>query len=316
MPMQIRKGKKKDIEGIVQLLKESLGEEFIKKTNQVWNYKHYENPFGHSHIWLIDNDNKVPVAVRAFMKWHWQLGSAICAAYRAVDTATHPKYQKKGLFSKLTLNGLEELEKEKNAFVFNTPNTISLPKYLKLGWQQLGKIQVAIVPVFWYGWSQLFSRIQAQEGFGNLDALQSLCQTHNEKLENENKFFTPKSVEYLQWRYQNNPIQPYRVFSGKGWCLVIYVKKRRFFSEARVVELIHDGQPNSRSDMRKTILTFAVTTKCTFITLADKDFFKCRLYGTYGPILTFRPVNVSKKIKDTASRISNWTYSLGDLELF
>ena len=65
---------------------------------------------------------------------------------RAVDTATHPEYQGRGIFTRLTHAALDELEREGVAFVFNTPNDQSRPGYLKMGWDVVGRLPVLVRP--------------------------------------------------------------------------------------------------------------------------------------------------------------------------
>jgi GNAT superfamily N-acetyltransferase len=106
---------------MVQLLKESLGESLIKKSVEVWNYKHVKNPFGPSHVLLAEKEEQL-IGLRAFMSWKWQQGENIWQAWRAVDTATHPQHQGKGIFRTLTMQALEEVAAQEPCFIFNTPN--------------------------------------------------------------------------------------------------------------------------------------------------------------------------------------------------
>ena len=46
---------------------------------------------------------------------------------RAVDTATRPSHQGRGIFRRMTLHALDDLRAEGVAFVFNTPNDSSRP---------------------------------------------------------------------------------------------------------------------------------------------------------------------------------------------
>ena len=66
-------------------------------------------------------------------------GRSTLRAVRAVDTATHPDHQGRGLFTALTLHALEACRAEGVAFVFNTPNDVSRPGYLKMGWREVGR---------------------------------------------------------------------------------------------------------------------------------------------------------------------------------
>src|SRR5688572_1153461 len=104
--MEIRIATARDIDAIVQLLKESLGESLLPKSTEYWQWKHVNNPFGASPVLLAVEGDKI-IGVRAFMCWKWRQGDNIINAVRAVDTATHSDHQGKGVFSKLTLKLLE-----------------------------------------------------------------------------------------------------------------------------------------------------------------------------------------------------------------
>ena len=97
--MEIREATESDIPDIVALLKKSLGESLMPKTEAYWRWKHLINPFGTSPVLLCWENDKL-VGVRAFMRWEWHKGEQVYHALRAVDTATHPEYQGRGLFKK------------------------------------------------------------------------------------------------------------------------------------------------------------------------------------------------------------------------
>jgi len=130
--MEIREAKETDISEIVKVLKASLGEDQLELSEKVWHYKHIDNPFGKS-IVLIAVENEKIIGVRAFMRWEWKYASNKYSALRAVDTATHPQHQGKGIFKKLTLKAVELAKSNNDNFIFNTPNEQSRPGYLKMG---------------------------------------------------------------------------------------------------------------------------------------------------------------------------------------
>ena len=122
--MIIRQVKQEDTNSIIVLLQASLGESLLKKSAEIWNFKHVINPFGESTVLLAEEYSQI-LGVRAFMTWRWQMGTQVWNAYRAVDTATHPNHQGKGIFKKLTLQALEVVKQKGDCFIFNTPNNQS-----------------------------------------------------------------------------------------------------------------------------------------------------------------------------------------------
>ena len=67
-------------------------------------------------------------------------------AVRAVDTATHPDYQGRGIFTRLTLRRSTSCAPTASTFVFNTPNDQSRPGYLKMGWHEVGRAPRSVRP--------------------------------------------------------------------------------------------------------------------------------------------------------------------------
>ena len=313
--MIIRASHLSDTPAIVQLLKESLGESLLKKTTDIWQYKHEQNPFGPSYVLLAEEASHL-IGVRAFMQWRWQKGSEVLQAYRAVDTATHPQHQGRGIFKKLTLQAVSEVQDLSECFIFNTPNEKSRPGYLKMGWEVLGKIRLSLVPTLFYSFLLLRKDPSKKQQAIDATAIDHLCSQHNKELEQQNVFFTPKSAAYLAWRYENNPMQSYFISTTTDYYVACYVKRHRYFKELRVAEVVGATTPESRNKLRHYLMTIAFQERCLLITTADKNLFPLRLYGTFGPQMTCRDLTKSQLLLQSSKKMDEWHYSLGDLELF
>jgi GNAT superfamily N-acetyltransferase len=126
--LESRSGRRteEDRPAILALLTKSLGWHDDPRYQALFEWKHDQNPFGRSPMWVACDGDRV-VALRVFMRWQFRRGNETLRAVRAVDTATDPEYQGKGLFTALTLHGLDELRADGVDFVFNTPNAQSLP---------------------------------------------------------------------------------------------------------------------------------------------------------------------------------------------
>ena len=311
--MKIREANKNDISGILKVLKASLGEQSSKKTIEVWNYKHVKNPFGPSLV-LIAEENDEIIGVRAFMRWEWQQGKNVYSALRAVDTATHPDHQGKGIFKKLTLKALEIAKINNDDFVFNTPNSQSKPGYIKMGWKEVSKLNVRLVPVnpiYWKRKSHLNEVNYSVENFRKLN-----LDNWNEQLKELTKIFVPKNEEYLKWRYYNNPMQSYMIASTNEYFIAGYVKKHTKFRELRISELIFNSGVKKKviekienwakgEGVQVISIQFPFREKFSFLDFS----------GSFGPVLTFKKIN-SDIDEDLFLQLENWGYSLGDLELF
>lgn len=307
--MHIREAGNKDIPQILKVLKASLGETSSKKTEEVWRYKHVDNPFGESLVLVAEEDGEL-IGVRAFMRWKWQKGEKVYSAFRAVDTATHPDHQGKGIFRKLTLKALEIGKERGDHFVFNTPNAQSKPGYLKMGWQEVNNLQIQLRPVNLF---QFNNKEISYETVGNVDIVKPLLLANFEQLKTSNKLFTPKDIEYIKWRYLHNPLQNYVVIFEKEYFIAGYIKKRKRFHEFRISEVIVSKY--GKKSAKSALLNLANSSEARVLSISPgmNISFKAGITGNFGPVLTFKPINI---YQSEFLNLKSWTYSLGDLELF
>jgi GNAT superfamily N-acetyltransferase len=121
------------------------GSEPAERGEEFWRWKHERNPFGRS-PGLVALHAGEPVALRAFLRWRWRVDGRDLEAVRAVDTATHPVWRRRGLFRRLTTELVERLRAEGTALVFNTPNPKSRAGYLAMGWHDVGRVPLLVRP--------------------------------------------------------------------------------------------------------------------------------------------------------------------------
>ena len=91
-----------DRDAILDLLRVSLGREVDDRYEALFAWKHVENAFGPSPAWIACDGDRI-AGFRTLMRWEFLDGDQVVRAVRAVDTATHPDYQGRGIFTRLTL---------------------------------------------------------------------------------------------------------------------------------------------------------------------------------------------------------------------
>ncbi|MEO1064388.1 MAG: GNAT family N-acetyltransferase [Actinomycetota bacterium] len=143
--LEVRRLVDDDLDDVLELLGLALGWELTPRFRRYFEWKHRSSPFGHSPGWVAVDGEQL-VGVRLFQRWELGRGASTVRAVRAVDTATHPEHQGRGIFRTLTMTAVDELTSDGVGFVFNTPNAKSMPGYLKMGWEIGGRLPVGMLP--------------------------------------------------------------------------------------------------------------------------------------------------------------------------
>ena len=330
--IDIRPYRDEDESEVLALLVESLGHGPAgRRTPEFFEWKHLRNPFGRSFMLVAEAHGRI-VGLRAFMRWRFKAEEETIEAVRAVDTATHPEYQGRGIFSRLTLTSIDELRSQA-ALVFNTPNDKSRPGYLKMGWEVVGNLPVSIAvrrPLrFVRGMRDaLVDSVRpevfaapAAEALSNRQAVTALLE---EARSPESRLVTDRSAAYLWWRYGSTSLLDYRAITeyegGRLRGLVIFrVRPRGTLWETGVAEIIVPAGDLKRaerllSEAARTAPVDHVT--CIFpkgslnARAARARFF---LPSPRGLTLTTKPLT---PFRLDPLRADSWALSLGDVEVF
>jgi len=312
--MVIRKGLESDIPQIITLLRVSLGETMIPKSENLWKWKHLDNPYGPSPV-LVALEGSQIIGVRAFLLWEFIMNGKLVKACRAVDTAVHPDHQGKGIFSKLTLSLIDEIKKSGVDLVFNTPNNNSTPGYINMGWEKWGKLPLKLHfhltvgknkhPLQPDNWSLIESLVNKIERSKTI-------QSHNQ---------TNLKSGFLKWRYFECPLFPYYFVSdGENYLLFYRIKESKMGREIRITDMfvLNDFGKEVKMRLQKSLkdaqkLSGARFTSFSGLTYQDH---KVLNLGSL-PILKAGPLVTLRKVSEEIDPMKiDWKWSLGDLEVF
>jgi GNAT superfamily N-acetyltransferase len=304
-----------------------------RRPPEFFRWKHHQNPFGPSFMLVAESEGRL-VGLRAFMRWRFEGDGHSFAAVRAVDTATHPDFQGRGVFSRLTLAALEALQGQVD-LVFNTPNRASRPGYLKMGWREVGRVPVAVRvrrPVrLARGLRAPSDRLPTGPAVAAEPAARALART--EQVEallaavptDDGRLRTPRDLGYLRWRYGSAPLLGYRAVTeedgGELTGLAIFrVRPRGAAWESTVAEVLVPA--GDRGAARRLLRRVARAAPVDHLTLhapsrtataaaaAGAGF----LPTPGGMALVVKPLHDG--IRPDPTGLRSWALSLGDLEVF
>jgi len=306
--VDIRTATTEDEPAILRLLASSMKRPDDPRFAWLYRWKHDQNHFGPSYRWVMVEGAEI-IGVRLFMRWRFVGCGRTWQAVRAVDTATHPDHQGRGVFKALTLHALGEAHDDGVDFVFNTPNDQSRPGYLKMDWTVVGrlrpmvrprlrsltKLRLARVPASHWGEPLTAGRrvaevagLMAARGSGHSTALR-----------------TQRSDSYLTWRYPDR--LGYRAFSSGAGLAIARVRERGPLREASLTDIERPG----RSAFRLLSEILARTDADVVLGLGLRVADGAAPAPGDGPTLVQRPLRSQPPL-----RRDGWDLALGDIELF
>ena len=316
--MTLRTALPGDLPAIIDLLRISLGDGSTEKSAAFWRWKHEDNPAGPSPVLVAEDDGRV-VGVRAFMRWTWQSHERSFRALRAVDTATHPDYRGRGIFKKLTLQLIGERKAAGDDFIFNTPNDQSRPGYLKMGWQQLGKLPVRMAPLRPLAIARQLAfgggvtPLQLNEtSFGALNEAAALGWLTDGSLVPARGWYTPPTPEFLRWRYADCPARQYYLSADPAHYLIVYYgREQAVGTELRIVHYL--VRPGAEARAKRALGELRRRVRPAVMTAAPGAGLPAYFLPALplGLILTFAGLNLTDH-----PPLPQWHYAMGDLELF
>ena len=325
--LDVRQATDDDLPDVLELLQASLGWVPDDAYARFFAWKHQQSPFGRSPAWVaIDPaaEGRI-VGFRTFSRWQFDRGGDTVTAVRAVDTATHPDYQGRGIFSLLTRQALDELAAEKVGFVFNTPNDRSRPGYFKMGWQLVERLPVAATPRSPLSLVRLArARTPADKWSAPTDAGVPVADVLADDAAvatllgasrpDDGRLRTRRTPDYLAWRYGFPPLH-YRAIVAPGGVeegLVVFRLRRRGAAlEAAVCEqIVPVGDDRTAPRLVRRLLRDTGADHAVQIGHARPATGLLPVPGQ-GPTLVWRDLT-----ETTMPPADRWALGLGDIELF
>lgn len=312
--ISVRRASPDDITTAVELAGTALRWDPTEPNEAFFRWKHLDNPAGVSPMWFAFVGDTV-AGFRSMMRWDFvHEGATPIRAVRAVDTATHPDFRRRGIFRTLTMAALEELTADGVDFVFNTPNPESSAGYLTMGWQHTGRVRVRFFPGRLSGPGRTIrARVAARKWSEPCSAGDPIDSIADELAEQSHELephglATSHTGEYFRWRYGFEPLH-YRVIRTDAASAVVRVRHRGPAVEIVVAELLATSRVKAEAVLRKVRREVG----------GDHLLVAAGGMAPLPPMLPLPgigPVLVVRSMASHAPARSELRLSLGDVELF
>jgi GNAT superfamily N-acetyltransferase len=336
----IREMRDDDVPAVVDLLNASLGPAPGGVDRRaLFEWKHLGNPFGRSLALVAETSDGAIAGLRSFLRWRFAApdGGEVHAV-RAVDTATSPAVQRRGIFSRLTTEALERCARDGVDLVFNTPNEKSLPGYLKMGWTEVTRWPMRVrvrrpLPLIRAVVTRKMSsgpNVAPPAGSPLVPAAEALAMPEVARLVEssarpQGHLVTPRSMLYLRWRYATGPMPYHVLFGGDpvGAVAVVRLRTRGPAREAVVTEVL--AAPDSRGLLGPLLRDVPAAAGADHAVLHAGNGWafgaaaeEARYRSTTRAAMTFtvRPVSTPPDRGWDPLDPASWSLTLGDLEVF
>jgi GNAT superfamily N-acetyltransferase len=315
--LTVRQATDDDLPRVLELLQSSLGWVPDEQYAAFYRWKHHANPFGRSPAWVAVDGDRI-VGLRVWLRWRFVKAQRTWEAVRAVDTATHPDHQGRGIFRQLTTSSLEVLREQGVAHVFNTPNARSRPGYLKMGWQQVGKLPTAVrfrSPVA--AAKAVKARVPAEKWSLSCSAGTDAAEILSDDGEvaalvaalPDDRIRTDLDIGFLRWRYGYEPLH-YRGARDSGGIGLFRLRRRGPVIECVVGHLL---APNDHVRRRLLTRIAHVSGADQVIQITDRPHRR----GGYFPLPGGGPILTWRALADRQMPpLGRWDLTMGDVELF
>mgnify|MGYP001347444215 CR=1 FL=1 len=318
---------------ILALAQRSLGWGDDERFAALYRWKHDENPLGPSPRWVALEGDRV-VGFRVFLRWRFtRPDGGVATAVRAVDTATDPDHQGKGIFRALTLGALDALRADGVDFVFNSPNEKSRPGYLKMGWIELGRPPVAVTPRLGSlvriarsrtaadRWSVPTAVGSPAAAWFATEAGTSLVAAGAASQAADQRWRTDRTPQWLAWRYGLEALA-YRVLTsadlgGSGsstaavdGAAVFRLRRRGSATEATVAEVL-TPDPATRRSLVRGVLRATGADYALVAGAGSLGWPPSISLPAFSPLLTWRAVTA-----EAPATLDDFDFAVGDIALF
>lgn len=310
----IREASGSDVPQILEVLRLALGETaLLERTPELFSWKHELSPFGPSIVLVAEIDEQI-VGVRALMRWELETTTGnTLHCVRPVDTATHPDYGRRGIFTQLTESALEVARAEGVDLVFNTPNPKSAAGYFKMGWGEVGWVGAMVRPRF-------FGALPVTPG--ELPEVSRLVpeasEYHPIAVDDREPLGlrTPRSPEYLSWRFSKHPTASYGLLeAAQDGIAFVRPSVRRGRTETLVVDTFGEGRTEA---LRRVVASSRSRYTATWFSRGTPE----RRSAVYAGLLpvpglkTLRLVALPlTSLEVDVLAIGSWDLAMSDLEL-
>lgn len=207
----------------------------IAKQNRKWFHWKFKDYPGDGVILSCAVKNEQVIGCVGFYPQYIQNNADCIKAYISCETFVHPKYQGRGLFSKLLELAEIEIEANDGVICLNFPNSASLSGFVKKGWikNNLLEYKIKILKPL-----QILIRLKnlKKPFISQPSNFKEIKNSHIPELSNYRAGVYPiYTPEYINWRFLSHPNGHYHIINDNNCFSIIRLGYRGDIFEAQIL---------------------------------------------------------------------------------
>jgi hypothetical protein len=194
-------------------------------------------------------------------------------------------------------------------------------------------LKIKVVQPFAMGYALAFNKKKvssyAEDSTPVMEWPEKVFQLIDQHVAKDEQLTTTVSSAYIRWRYADNPLSKYNFITDwENFVLIVRIKEHSFGKELRLADFVLLNEKVApkivAAFIRKAVARYCKTNDIRFISLSGQQFQRYKPYfgwmglvpvRSMGPIVTLKDLNMNSNFPELLN-VSNWSYSLGDMELF
>ena len=170
-------------------------------------WKYLNNPAGHVVAYEAVHEGE-PAALFSIIPEFFLINGEEVKIYQGMDVMTHPKYQRRGLFSKVANMACDHIaEREGSINIFGFPGIEALYGVIKLGWKNLHTFSYYFAHRNWFTARNSLRRVGGLEFKAVTEMSPQLTRYFVEREASPKPISSSLSADYFDWRVFQNRYQ-------------------------------------------------------------------------------------------------------------
>lgn len=246
-----------------------------ERSNKYFDWKFLGSPFANSILSVAEYGDQI-IGFDHLWPWRLTYKGESNLAYQGCDSVVKTEFRGNRILQQLRSFGIDQLNNQRAALLFNFPNNQSIKTNLNYGYSYLGKLKwwVKITdPIKMIGLitgKSLSSSITLPDDTNMITDCDLISKIHQNYAISD-QIFIDRTPEFINYRYRKHPNRKYFLEKiGSDICAIYTINNNNGYGEMVVTDLI--GEKKLVSDLLSRLNKIARELHCAYLTIIGDNY--------------------------------------------